>query len=76
MESSNVKLTNTPNKRLRDQIDQQPLVINITYTQYEIIHEVSQCCNMRTSMDEEEDWDVWFIDAAIIPALLTKMKPY
>ena len=31
---------------------------------------------MRTSLDDEEDWDVWFIDGPIIPALLTKMKPY
>jgi hypothetical protein len=40
------------------------------------MHEVSNRCNLRTSVDEEEDWDVWFIDGPIIPALLTKMKPY
>jgi hypothetical protein len=31
---------------------------------------------LRTSTDEDEDWDIWFIDGPIIPALLTKMKPY
>lgn len=53
-----------------------PLVINISYTQYEIIHEVAVKCNLRTSCDEEEDWDIWFIDAPVLPSLLTKMKPY
>jgi tubulin polyglutamylase TTLL6/13 len=31
---------------------------------------------MRTSIDEEEDWDLWFIDGPTIPALLGKMKSY
>lgn len=53
-----------------------PLVINITYTQYELIHEVAAAVNMRTSIDEDEDWDVWFIDGPTIPALLVKMKSY
>ena len=39
-----------------------PLVMNITYTQYELIHEVAAAVNMRTSIDEDEDWDIWFID--------------
>lgn len=50
--------------------------MNILYTQYEIIHEVAAACNMRTSVEEEEDWDLWFIDGATIPALLGKMKNY
>ena len=53
-----------------------PMVINITYTQYELIHEVAQTLNLRTSVDEEEDWDIWFIDGPTIPALLVKMKSY
>jgi hypothetical protein len=52
------------------------LTINISYTQYEIIHEVAVECNLRTSVDEEEDWDIWFIDGPSIPALLQKMKNY
>lgn len=31
---------------------------------------------MRTSVDEEEDWDLWWIDGPTIPALLVKMQPY
>ena len=53
-----------------------PLVVNITYTQYELIHEVAQALNLRTSIDEDEDWDIWFIDGPTIPALLVKMKSY
>ena len=53
-----------------------PLVLNITYTQYEIIHEVATALNLRTSIDEDEDWDIWFIDGPTIPALLVKMKSY
>ena len=52
------------------------MVINITYTQYELIHEVAAALNLRTSIDEEEDWDIWWIDGATIPALLVKMKSY
>ena len=55
---------------------ENPLVINILYTQYEIIHEVAANCNYRTSLDEEEDWDLWFIDGPVIPTLLQRMKPY
>lgn len=52
------------------------MVINITYTQYELIHEVAQALNLRTSVDEDEDWDIWFIDGPTIPALLVKMNSY
>jgi len=53
-----------------------PLTINILYTQYEIMEEVAQELGFRTSIDEEADWDVWFIDGPTIPALLVKMKNY
>ena len=52
------------------------LTINITYTRYEIIDEVAKELGMRTCMDEDADWDVWFIDGPTIPALLVKMKNY
>ena len=52
------------------------MVINITYTQYEIIHEVAAALNMRTSVEEEEDWDIWFIDGPTMPSLLVKMHAY
>ena len=40
------------------------------------MHEVAETCNFRTSVDEEEDWDIWWIDGPIIPALLVKMRNY
>ena len=52
------------------------MVINICYTQYEIIHEVAAACNLRTSVDEDEEWDIWWIDGPTIPALLCKMESW
>jgi len=40
---------------------------------------LEDCANetdLRTTTDEEEDWDVWWIDGPILPTLLLKMKPY
>lgn len=56
--------------------NQPPLVINILYTQYEIIHEVAAECNYRTSVEDDDDWDMWFIDGPVIPSLLHKMKAH
>lgn len=53
-----------------------PLVVNITYTQYEVLEDCSQETNFRLSTDEEEEWDIWWIDGPILPTLLMKMKPY
>jgi hypothetical protein len=52
------------------------LVLNILYTQYDIIHEVAAECQLRTSVEDDDEWDIWFIDGPIIPSLLMKMKPY
>jgi tubulin polyglutamylase TTLL6/13 len=52
------------------------LTINILFTQYDIIHWVASDCSLRTSTDEEEDWDIWFIDGPILPILIQKMKAY
>ena len=38
--------------------------------------EVAEEVGMRTTDDEEQDWDVWFIDGPIIPALLIRMKNF
>ena len=48
----------------------------MTYTRYDVIDEVSEALNMCTTDDEEHDWDIWFIDGPVIPALLIKMKNY
>lgn len=53
-----------------------PLVINVLYTQYEVLQDCADETNFRLSTEEEEDWDVWWIDGPILPTLLTKMKPY
>ena len=53
-----------------------PLVINIAFTQYEILNDCSEELNFRLTTEENEDWDVWWIDGPILPTLLTKMKPY
>ena len=53
-----------------------PLTINVLYTQYEVLQDCCEETNFRLSTDENEDWDVWWIDGPILPTLLTKMKPY
>jgi len=74
---SNVSvLSTTQNSSYKKNFNDPLLTINILYTQYEIIHEVAVDCHLRTSVDEEEDWDIWFIDGPSIPALLQKMKNY
>ena len=52
------------------------LCIHITYTQYELIHEVAEALNLRTTVDEDDDWDIWFIDGPTMPALLIKMHAH
>ena len=37
---------------------------------------MAAACNLRTSVDEDEDWDIWWIDGPTIPALLCKMESY
>jgi hypothetical protein len=62
---------------MKEQAANDPqLVINVTYTRYEVIDEVSEALNMCTTDEEEQDWDIWFIDGPVIPALLIKMKNY
>lgn len=56
----------------------RPLVINVAYTQYEILQDCAKETNFELSYDEdgEEDWDVWWIDGPILTTLLHKMKNY
>ena len=67
--------TNKKKEKYDDRNDPQ-LVINCTYSRYEVIEDVAEELNMKTTEDEELDWDVWFIDGPIIPSLLNKMKSY
>ena len=52
------------------------LVINVAYTQYELVETVAKENNFATSHDEdgEEEWDIWWIDGQIFTTLLSKMK--
>lgn len=50
--------------------------MNIVYTQYDIIHEVATETKMRVTQEEDEEWDVWFIDGPVMPSLLTKLKTH
>jgi hypothetical protein len=60
----------------RKETSDWPLAINVCYTQYEILEDCANETDLRTTTDEEEDWDVWWIDGPILPTLLLKMKPY
>jgi hypothetical protein len=57
-------------------MNEYPLVINICYTQYEILYDCAEETNFKLSTNEDEDWDIWWIDGPILPSLLYKMKPY
>ena len=71
----NSTLLQNTNRRVRDP-KEAPLVINVLYTQYEVLKDVGEEANFTLSYDEEEDWDVYWIDGAVSPAFLLKMQPY
>jgi hypothetical protein len=48
-------------------------VINAIYTQYEVLKDVSDELNFVLSYEEEEDWDIYWIDGPITPTFLLKM---
>lgn len=52
------------------------MVINAIYTQYEVMRDVGDELNYTLSYNEEEDWDIWWIDGPISPNLLLKMNYY
>jgi hypothetical protein len=53
-----------------------PLVINAMYTQYEVLKDVGDEINFALSYDEEEDWDIYWIDGPVAPTFLLKMQMY
>lgn len=60
----------------KNEVTAYDLVINLTYTQYPIMEEVAEAAGFRPEWDEEEDWDIWFIDGPTQPSLLQKLKPH
>ncbi|CDW87803.1 tubulin-tyrosine ligase family protein [Stylonychia lemnae] len=55
---------------------EQPLLINVSYTQYEVLKDVAEDLNFNLSYEEEEDWDIYWIDGPVAPAFLLKMQAY
>jgi hypothetical protein len=78
---SNAKDTNRRGKKNkglggdRDPKD-PPLVINAIYTQYDVLKDVGDELNYVLSYEEEEDWDIYWIDGPITPTFLLKMQAY
>jgi hypothetical protein len=60
---------------LRD-FRENPLLINVSYTQYEVLKDVAEELNFNLSYDEEDDWDIYWIDGPIAPTFLLRMQPY
>ena len=52
------------------------MVINALYTQYEVLKDVADEMNFLLSYDDEEDYDVYWIDGPIAPTFLLKMQSY
>ena len=53
------------------------LTINVTYTQYfEVLEECANEVNFKLTTDDEDEWDIWWIDGPILPTLLIRMKPH
>ena len=50
--------------------------MNVSYTQYELFEDCVVETGFRLTKDDEEDWDIWWIDGPILPTLILKMKPY
>lgn len=52
------------------------LVINVAFTQYELLQDIAKECHFRLSHDDDgdEDWDIWWIDGPIFATLLQRMK--
>lgn len=70
------ELVGTKRNNNKPNMHDYQLVINVNYTQYEVLQDVADEMNMRLSYDDEEDWDIWWIDGPILPTLLFRMKPY
>jgi tubulin polyglutamylase TTLL6/13 len=41
-----------------------------------VLEDAAKETNFVLSTDEEEDWDIWWIDCTILPTLIHKMKWY
>lgn len=55
---------------------ESPLVMNINYSQYEVLRDVCDEINFVWSQDDTEDWDIWWIDGPVNPSFFMRMQPY
>jgi uncharacterized secreted protein with C-terminal beta-propeller domain len=51
------------------------LIINLQYTQYDVLRDVAETLDYQISWSETDDpdWDVYWLDSAINPQFLFKM---
>lgn len=70
------ELVGTQRNANKKDFRERPLVINVVYTQYEVLQDAAKETNFCLSNDEEADWDIWWIDGPILPTLLHKMASY
>jgi len=73
---SSLSIQNTEAKKKRGNArdpKEAPLVINAIYTQYDVLKDVADELNFVLSYEEDEDWDIYWIDGPITPTFLLKM---
>ena len=46
------------------------------WTQYDVVRDVAEELNFRLLFDEDEEWDLLWIDGPVYPSLLQKMHPF
>ena len=63
--------------KIKDQYSPQ-LIMNVQYTQYDVMKDVADLVNMQMSFNEVEDpdWDLYWLDGPIVPTFLFKMHAY
>ena len=52
------------------------LILNALYSQYEVLKDAEDELGFTISYEEEEDWDIWWIDGPVTPPFLLKMHNY
>ena len=46
------------------------------YSQYDVVRDVGDETNFRVIYEDEEEWDIWWIDGAVNPTILMRMQPW
>ena len=56
--------------------NQPSLVVNVVYTQYEVLKDVAEELGLQLAYEEEEEWDVYWLDGPVAPTFMLKMQPW